>query len=597
MEELVKHWVQQSRQGDREAFALIVDEFQNKVCAVTFSMTGSLQQSEDIAQESFLIAWNKLDDLREPERIGAWLCGIARKLCKKWLQRNKRDPLRHATSVHENSVEIHGKLASEHQEQAEKRRVEANLAWNAIAEMPEQFREPLVLYYREGRSIREVAETLELTESCVKQRLHRGRQYLKQELERLVESALEATRPNSAFTFAVLASLPIVATTTSGCTTVAMSATGSETLGKAGLAGGSTFVGFFAMSYVFVSAAAIAIFGSFIGFGQMLETIRVCPGIQSRRYVLFDSIRRTAIMLLLLGSIGFLLLLPFPGLGIETRAAGIVLATVIGAYALWRNEIRFIKAWRRIVTNELASLSVDRCTAARSLHLLFAATFVGMSVGIAGLTWYALTRDYGVLRIMIFVIFMAFFMISYLEYFRRGLRLADEKSLAENPQADLTILANTPQKADPLDFFVGYSGIQVNHRRSRTRSDAIAMGIFVLLSSASMINIALALHKHLIVYAVALVSLLGYGIFMKYVAGNPIRRQAGWFALCGSFLVLSTWAYVILLPESFARFPIEKNVTLYLLAGIGYYCFGFYTVVAAFAWFRAKSDTDASPLP
>jgi RNA polymerase sigma-70 factor (ECF subfamily) len=56
MQSQVNTWVEQSRLGNREAFAQIVRQFQSKVSAVTFSITGNLQESEDIAQETFLVA-------------------------------------------------------------------------------------------------------------------------------------------------------------------------------------------------------------------------------------------------------------------------------------------------------------------------------------------------------------------------------------------------------------------------------------------------------------------------------------------------------------------------------------------------------------
>ncbi|MGL6196525.1 MAG: RNA polymerase sigma factor [Thermoguttaceae bacterium] len=69
-----------STAGNREAFAQIVQKYQNLVSAVTFGITGNLQQSEDLAQETFVIAWEKLSELREPEKLSSWLCGIARNL-------------------------------------------------------------------------------------------------------------------------------------------------------------------------------------------------------------------------------------------------------------------------------------------------------------------------------------------------------------------------------------------------------------------------------------------------------------------------------------------------------------------------------------
>ena len=70
--------VSASLAGNREAFGYIVSRYQSLVCSLAYSATGSLSQSEDLAQETFFAAWKHLGDLREPAKLRAWLCGIAR---------------------------------------------------------------------------------------------------------------------------------------------------------------------------------------------------------------------------------------------------------------------------------------------------------------------------------------------------------------------------------------------------------------------------------------------------------------------------------------------------------------------------------------
>jgi len=69
-----------SLSGNRDAFGQIVARYQSLVCSLAYSATGSLSQSEDLAQDTFVTAWKRLRDLREPEKLRAWLCGIARNL-------------------------------------------------------------------------------------------------------------------------------------------------------------------------------------------------------------------------------------------------------------------------------------------------------------------------------------------------------------------------------------------------------------------------------------------------------------------------------------------------------------------------------------
>ena len=82
----------QTREGNREAFGQIVSRYQTLICSLAYSATGSLGQSEDLAQETFITAWKHLRHLREPGKLRAWLCGIARNRISNCLRREGRGP-------------------------------------------------------------------------------------------------------------------------------------------------------------------------------------------------------------------------------------------------------------------------------------------------------------------------------------------------------------------------------------------------------------------------------------------------------------------------------------------------------------------------
>src|SRR5688572_29286445 len=83
--------VECARQGDRQAFGALVGRHQDAVCAVTFNILGDRAASEDAAQEAFVIAWRQLDQLREPQRLRAWLVGIARNVARNTTRRKMTD--------------------------------------------------------------------------------------------------------------------------------------------------------------------------------------------------------------------------------------------------------------------------------------------------------------------------------------------------------------------------------------------------------------------------------------------------------------------------------------------------------------------------
>ena len=82
--------------GNRDAFSRIVVRYQSLICSLAYSATGSLGQSEDLAQETFITAWKHLGQLRERDKFRAWLCGIARNRINSFLRREGREPVRQA---------------------------------------------------------------------------------------------------------------------------------------------------------------------------------------------------------------------------------------------------------------------------------------------------------------------------------------------------------------------------------------------------------------------------------------------------------------------------------------------------------------------
>src|SRR5438132_7402943 len=78
-------------QGSREAFAVVVRRHQSVVSAVAYNACGNLALSEDVAQETFWTAWRQRTSLRDPVRLRAWLCGIARNLGNNAHRRDARE--------------------------------------------------------------------------------------------------------------------------------------------------------------------------------------------------------------------------------------------------------------------------------------------------------------------------------------------------------------------------------------------------------------------------------------------------------------------------------------------------------------------------
>jgi|SRR5579862_7509453 len=199
--------VNRTLEGDREAFEQIVSRYQSLVCSLAYSATGSLGQSQDLAQETFITAWKHLRLLRERAKLRAWLCGIVRRLIGKTLRRQGHEPT-HAAEPLDSAVDSLAVEAPPVEALISKE--EEAVLWRAVERIPANYREALILFYRERQSVEKVAVALDLSEDAVKQRLSRGRKLLHQEVLTFVEGAITRTSPNQSFTLGVMAVLPVI---------------------------------------------------------------------------------------------------------------------------------------------------------------------------------------------------------------------------------------------------------------------------------------------------------------------------------------------------------------------------------------------------
>jgi RNA polymerase sigma factor (sigma-70 family) len=226
--------VSESLSGDRDAFGRIVSRYQSLICSLAYSATGSLSQSEDLAQDTFVAAWKQLRDLREPEKLRAWLCGIARNLINSSLRKQGREPSHRAESLEEISE---GPSPEPLPIETTISREEAAILWRSLEKIPEIYREPLILFYREHQSIEIVAANLELSEDAVKQRLSRGRKLLQEQFVAFVEGALAQTNPGPGFTLSVLSALPALTLSAKAAALGGAAAKGSAAAKTAGMLG------------------------------------------------------------------------------------------------------------------------------------------------------------------------------------------------------------------------------------------------------------------------------------------------------------------------------------------------------------------------
>lgn len=220
-----------SLRGETAAFEVIVQKYQPLICAITYSATGSVEKSQELAQQAFVKGWKNLNQLKDLSRFRTWLCSITRNLVHDSYRRKKNDVTSKAIpmdSIQDHPSEDKGPIEAAINKERE------SIVNEALSKIPEIFREPLVLYYREDRSYRQVAEQLGFSEHTARERISQARNLLKERVASLVEETIERTKPGKVFTSTVVASITgLAAIKGSGVATAAGIAATSSTSGIA----------------------------------------------------------------------------------------------------------------------------------------------------------------------------------------------------------------------------------------------------------------------------------------------------------------------------------------------------------------------------
>ena len=239
--------VMASKKGDKNAFGKIVLRLANLVTGVAYSVCGDFARSEDIGQEVFFEAWKKLSSLEDDSKFTEWICKIARHRAIDEVRRSARRPAVALNNEPLESAELNPEAVMQSNQKRE-------LVWSMLEQLPETYRETMVLYYRSEQSVTEVAGALGESEPTIRQRLKRGREMLRVELADLVGDTIRSTVPKAAFAAAVMASLP--------ATTYAAGAAGTTAVAsKAGAGGAGSTLG---------AGLGAAISGMLIGLGGAL---------------------------------------------------------------------------------------------------------------------------------------------------------------------------------------------------------------------------------------------------------------------------------------------------------------------------------------
>ncbi|HVV01942.1 MAG TPA: sigma-70 family RNA polymerase sigma factor [Verrucomicrobiae bacterium] len=175
------------KQGDMEAFAALVEKYKQPVINLVYRMLRDLAEAEDIAQNVFIQVHRSAPRYKVSSKFSTWLFTIARNLCLNEVRRRARHPADSMDAPHPASDEqpwqqfedsrtasppqrlLHGEL---------EKKIE-----NALADLPENQREALLLCRQDELSYEEIADILGCSLSATKSLIHRARETLKSRLK------------------------------------------------------------------------------------------------------------------------------------------------------------------------------------------------------------------------------------------------------------------------------------------------------------------------------------------------------------------------------------------------------------------------------
>jgi RNA polymerase sigma-70 factor (ECF subfamily) len=181
--------------GSADAFERFVDVYYRKIFRYSFTMCGHREDAEEVAQDTLMKVFENLAQLREPERLKAWVFRIAKNACLTKRRKSLFAPARELSLD-----ELHPRLDGESggidiadwsalpDSAAENAELRAILE-GAVQRLPELYRSIFLLRDVEGLSTAESAEILGVSEDVVKTRLHRARLMLRADVDAYLKGA------------------------------------------------------------------------------------------------------------------------------------------------------------------------------------------------------------------------------------------------------------------------------------------------------------------------------------------------------------------------------------------------------------------------
>jgi len=171
--------VERAQLRDAAAFAELVRTYQRMCLSIAFKVLSDGSAANDVCQDAFIKAWQRLADLRDPGHFGTWLCGIVRNLAVDRVRRRRR-----AQSL-EDAIPLKPHRWTSDPVDDVCRRESRALIEDALAALDEAARTALTLRYYDRLPSKQIAQVLGISPDAVDMRLIRARKRLRAALPQL----------------------------------------------------------------------------------------------------------------------------------------------------------------------------------------------------------------------------------------------------------------------------------------------------------------------------------------------------------------------------------------------------------------------------
>ncbi len=171
-----QNWLEQARRGDQTAFGKLIEAYQRPVYNLAYRMLNNSGEAEEAAQEAFIRAYTRLHTYNPDHKFSTWMLSITSNYCIDLIRKRRALLL----SIDE-PLPPHPALMSDGQKGPEAQMEmseQQDMVQSLLQELPEDYRQTVVLRYWHEMSYEEIAEMMDTTVSAIKSRLFRARRQL-----------------------------------------------------------------------------------------------------------------------------------------------------------------------------------------------------------------------------------------------------------------------------------------------------------------------------------------------------------------------------------------------------------------------------------